>query len=45
MIDVRYSKFEFRRQLFTIDVQSDDWGIKAGSFIVNSFKDAYILTM
>ena len=27
MLDVRYSKFEFRHNNFRLDVQSDDWGI------------------
>lgn len=45
MLDIRYSNFEFRGAAFNLDVQSDDWGIKTGSFIVNTFKDAYIFTM
>jgi len=45
MLNVRYSKFEMDGRNFRIDVQSDDWAIKTGSFIVNTFKDAYIFTM
>jgi len=45
MLDVRYANFEFRHNNFRLDVQSDDWGIKTGSFIVNTFKDAYIFAM
>ena len=45
MLDIRYSNFEFRGPSFRVDVQSDDWGIQAGGFLLNTFKDAYIFTM
>jgi hypothetical protein len=45
LFEVRYSKFEMDGPSFHVDVDSDDWTVTTGSFLVNVFKDAYIFTM
>lgn len=45
LLEVKYAKFDMAGREFNLDVQSDDWGIQTGGFIVNTFKDAYIFTM
>lgn len=41
-IDVRWSNFEFEHNKMHLDVQSDNWLLKTGGVLVNSFKDAFL---
>lgn len=41
-IKVHKGYFDFNRHKFRLDINTDDWLLKTGSFLINTFKDAYL---
>jgi len=44
-VDFKWANFEFNNDAMRLDVNSQDWTIKTGGFLVNAFKKAYLLAL